>query len=126
MLLQPMIHLSLVADRMHDMTEEELYEKVFEVRSELDRLITQYFQLHCAAARLEGECLPDHVVLTEFITVCAWQSHNDRGQRAGDVRLLLREGSIPLYVARGMLSSAVEQVNAMGACNCHGENEDDN
>lgn len=100
------------------MTEEELYQKIFEVRSDIDELMTQYFQLHCVAARLEGECIPEHVTMTEFITVCAWQSYNERGQRAGDVRLLLRDGSMPLYVARGMLSSAMEQINMICTCNC--------
>lgn len=103
------------------MTYEQLYEKIREVRSVLDDVMSDYFQLHCAAARLDGECLPENVHLTEVMTVCAWQSFNERGQRAGDVRLLLRDGSMPLYVARGMLSSAMEQVNNTPSCTCRDE-----
>lgn len=106
------------------MTYDQIYDKIREVRSLLDDLVSDYFQLHCAAARFDGECLPDQVHLTEFMTVCAWQSFNDRGQRGGDVRLMLRDGSMPLYVARGMLSSAMEQVNNITTCTCRDEDED--
>lgn len=106
------------------MTYEELYQKIVEVRLVIDELMSDYFQLHCAAARLDGECLPAQVHLTEFMTVCAWQSFNERGQRGGDVRIMLRDGSLPLYVARGMLSSAMEQVNTISVCNCKEEDGD--
>ena len=107
------------------MTYEQVYDKLREVRSMLDEMVSDYFQLHCAAARFEGECLPDQVHLTEVLTVCAWQSFNDQGQRCGDVRLILRDGSMPLYVARGMLESAKQYVNKIATCDCNRDEDDD-
>lgn len=107
-----------------EMSQQEVYEKIAEIRSVIDEMMTEYFALHCMAARFEGECLPDQIHMTEFLTICAWQTFNNLGQRGGDVRVLLRDGSLPLYVARGMISSAMEQVNRVSACCCVEEDED--
>lgn len=107
-----------------DMTQQEIYDKIAEIRTVIDEMMTEYFALHCMAARFEGECLPDQIHMTEFLTICAWQTFNDAGQRGGDVRVLVRDGSIPLYVARGMISSAMEHVNRVSAC-CCGEVDED-
>lgn len=76
---------------MADIPYEDLDERMSEVRSAIDGLMEEYFTLHCEASRYEGECLPEQIHMTEFMTVCAWQSFNDSGQRMGSVRLLLRD-----------------------------------
>ena len=109
-----------------NMTYDEISDRMDEVRSAVDDLMTEYFALHCMMSRFAGECIPDQVTMTEFLTICAWQSFNDSGQRGGDVRIILRDGSMPLYVARGMLSSAMEQINLVPTrCLCAVPEEDD-
>lgn len=112
---------------MADIPYEDLAERMSEVRSAIDGLMEEYFSLHCEASRYEGECLPEQIHMTEFITVCAWQSFNDSGQRMGSVRLLLRDGSMPIYVARGILSTAMQQLDEIPSrCTCaHIQEEED-
>lgn len=111
---------------IQEMSYEQVYDHMRETRRVIDVMMSQYFMLHCAAARMEGECLPEHIHLTEFMTVCAWQTFNERGQRGGDVRLLLRDGSMPTYVARGLLDSAMKYIDNknLTLCNCEEERED--
>lgn len=99
------------------MSYEEVVDRMAGVRCEVDELIAEYFELHCRASRFEGERLPeqDQIHMTEYITVCAWQAFDEHGHRGGDVRMLLRDGSMPMYVARGIISSAMENINRLQA-----------
>jgi hypothetical protein len=106
-------------------TYEEVCERFEEVRKQVDALITEQFKLHCDIARMEGECLPKDMTLTEFMVVCAWQAFNERGHRGGDVRLLLRDGAMPTYTARGLLSSACAYVEQIAVCTCGIQEEED-
>ena len=112
---------------MHELSYEQIVARLEELRPKMDDAISEIFQLQCAAARLEGDCLPDDVMLAEYIVVCGWQSFNDRGQRQGDVRLILREGSMPLYVARGLTQSAIQYIenNIRSGCQHDAEDDDD-
>lgn len=110
---------------VQEMSHEEIYVHMNNTRASIDTLMSEYFLLHCAAARFEGECLPETIHLTEFLTVCAWQTFNERGQRGGDVRILLRDGSMPTYIARGMLDSATKYIdNKMLMCSCEEDDSD--
>lgn len=111
--------------KMSDMSYEEIVARSEELRPKLDAIVGEIFQLQCAAARLEGQCIPELMHLTEFIVVCAWQAFNDKGQRQGDVRLMLRDGSMPLYIARGMISSASEFIENSSWSECSHEEDSD-
>lgn len=116
----------LDANDVDQMSHQEVYEHMRSTREVIDELISDYFMLHCAASRLEGDLLPKHVHLTEVMTICGWQTFNEAGQRGGDVRILLRDGSMPTYVARGLLESAKKYLeNRMLTCNCDHEEDDD-
>lgn len=90
------------------MTLEELVAASDILRPKIDEMITEYFQLHCAAARMQGAEITEQAHLTEYIVICGWQGFRDNGSRCGDVRLLLRDGTMPTYIARGLLQSANE------------------
>lgn len=105
-------------DEVMQMSYEEVSERFDEVRVKIDDLVAEQFSLHCALARMEGECLPDNMHMTEFMIICAWQAFNERGQRGGDVRLMLRDGAMPAYTARGLLASAESYVERKSMCQC--------
>lgn len=115
------------AEQINNMSYDEVHENLRDARIILDDIITECFLLSCAAARYEGDNTPVDIHMTEFMTICAWQTFNDQGQRGGDVKILLRDGSMPMYVARGMIASAKEHIdrNNIIVCGCIEEDDSD-
>lgn len=83
-----------------------------ELREVLDRTIEELFQINHRLDVADGEDqdVPFHT--TDYLIVVGYQCFIDSDSgtplRGGDVKLISRDGSMPMYVARGLLASAAE------------------
>lgn len=59
---------------------------------------------------LNGYDMPNSIIPTEHLTIVGFQFFNDEGDRGGDVRLIVRDGSMPAWFARGLIGQANERV----------------
>lgn len=81
-----------------------------QLRKTLDETVHALFQMNHRLDVADGNDQDIDFHMTEYMVVVGFQCFNDAGTRGGDVKLLCSDKSVPMYIARGLISSAAEKI----------------
>ena len=108
-------------------TVGDYMERAKVLRSQLDSCIEELFQITQAVVEALDEVEDGSgLIVCDYMVIVAYQGADEFGNRHGDVSLILKDKSMPKYIARGIVDSAREKIEQNGRqCTCREEDDDD-
>lgn len=98
-------------DRLRSSLPADQY--VRRLQSDMTAIVNELFFIgERLDADLQDIVMPTTLMPTEYLTIVGFQFIDDDGNRGGDVRMLYRDGSMPYWVAEGLLSRATGTVSS--------------